>query len=84
MKKILLSAAVVFAFATPGFAKTYSAQVRELEIWSTCASRENERHIRIFRNGSGAHWRCFDRPRSKRHFGLRLLSAEFPPAQSAQ
>ena len=32
MKKILLSAAVLFAFATPGFAKTYSAQVTELEI----------------------------------------------------
>jgi len=74
----------MFAFATPGFAQSYSAGYGTGNLIDS-ASREIERHLRIFRDGCATadYSRCVDRSRSKLHFGLRLFAAEFPSAQSA-
>jgi hypothetical protein len=48
-------------------------KLRERKSDRHAASRENERYIRIFRDGRATadHSRCFDRSRTKRHFGIR-------------
>jgi hypothetical protein len=84
MKKILLIAAVMFAFATPDFAQSYSAIYGTGNLIDTPLLEKTNRTYGYFgtRRAIGGHSSCSDRSRSKRNLGIRLFAADFPPAQS--
>lgn len=84
MKKMIVGFGIVVAFVTPSFAQSYIASYGTGKLIDT-PLLEKTNGLRIQRDGPAAdRWDEFRHSLESGQFGLRLLPAEFAPAQKTQ